>query len=145
MAYTVLSASFNEPHSKLALFFSHKSELGALHRLNCTRQPQQLDEAQGWFVGEYSCKDAPRKLLKIVVPEEGHRGEPRRILSRRSSVSNALQNPSISSPNCCLDLQLLGPFIFNPKTKADANHTEALLAQCSASQSNCYVDVGQVG
>src|SRR5262245_65110493 len=98
MAYTARSASFNEPHSKLALFFSHTSELGALHRLNYTRQPQQLDEAQGWFVGEYSCKDAPRKLLKIVVPEEGHRGEPRRILSRRSSCRKRPTKPQHFKP-----------------------------------------------
>src|SRR5262245_22832087 len=84
-------------------------------------------------------------LLKIVVPEEGHRGEPRRILSRRSSVSNALQNPSISSPNCCLDLQLLGPFIFNPKTKADANRLKRCSPNALLLQTNCYVDVGQVG
>src|SRR5262245_66493654 len=80
------------------------------------------------------------KLMKIVVPEEGHRGEPRRILSRRSSAANALQNPSISSPNCCLDLQLLGLFIFNLKTKADANSTEALIAQRSHYQTYCYLD-----
>ena len=145
MAYTALSASFNEPHSKLALFFSHTSELGALHRLNCTRHPQQLDEAQGRFIGEYSCKDAPRKLLKIVVPEEGHRGEPRRILSRRSSAANALQNPSISSPIVVLTCSFWGLLFLTQKTKADANRPEVLLAQCSASQTNCYVDVGQVG
>src|SRR5262249_15795941 len=144
MAYTALSASFNEPHSKLALFFSHTSELGALHRLNCTRQPQQLDEAQGWFVGEYSCKE-PRKLLKILGPDEGHRGEPRRILSRRSSAANALQNPSISSPNCCLDLQLWGLLFLTQRQRRTQTALKRCSNQCSASQANCYVDVGQVG